>query len=286
MFRQMAFVAFAALLASGAPGKPTSTVGPLQVDNRHSDAQLVADATTDYGKTKTEVTLGFARVSGRVKLDNDVPANSSFDFSMYPATSMSAPINEDGKFLTHWLANMANHTLVCFHSKTIVRRPDGRLEATGTLVLTRVDRILDATPNEGYAGPTYGPPILHRVTHEATFVFDVPQKDGAIVASGSTSMFREDFPQLVKAVVNTYWPPLVQDEKCQAPNTIGEDYQGTQCSGTFLEAPGLPDAPHSANAEDLPGSTTFNTLVANHLTILVHLHLNPNGATETAAAGD
>jgi hypothetical protein len=30
-------------------------------------------------------------------------------------------------------------------------------------------------------------------------------------------MFREDFPQLLRAVVGTYWPPLVQDKNCESP---------------------------------------------------------------------
>src|SRR5207245_7330578 len=139
------------------------------------------------------------------------PSKSRVDFRIYPATSMSPVIGEDGKFLSHWLENLSNHTLVCFHSKKVVRTPDGRLQATGELAVTRVDRNVEMIPNEAYAGPVYGPPMIHRVSREATFVFDFPagdgkeQKESSIEASGSTSMFREDFPQLVKTVVSTYW---------------------------------------------------------------------------------
>jgi len=291
MLKYAVLFAVAGMLAMGAPSKSTFTGGSWQVDARHSDAQLITDATTDYGKTKLDLTLGFARVNGRVELDND-PAKSSFDFRIYPATSMAPPIDEDGKFLSQWLANLSNHTLVCFHSKGAVRTPDGRLQTTGNLILTRVDRNVEATPSEAYAGPVYGPPMIHRVSHEATFVFDFPaadgkgQKDGGIVAAGSTRMFREDYPQLVKAVVSTYWPLVVQDKNCEAQAGAGEDYRGSQCSGTLLEAPGLPEPPVASNAEDIGAAQNFNALVGNHLNILVHMRLLPKSSGQPATVGN
>jgi polyisoprenoid-binding protein YceI len=278
-----------AVLGLDVPNRPASMAGSWQVDARLSDAKLITDATTDYGKTKMKVTLGFARVNGRVTIDDSDPTKSSIEFRFYPATSMAPAIDEDGKFLSHWLENMSNNTLVCFHSKRVVRTPDGRLQATGELAVTRVDRNVEMTPNEAYAGPVYGPPVIHRISHEATFVFDFPaatgsgQKESSIKASGSTSMFREDFPQLVRTVVSTYWPPLVQDENCQVP-AANEAYSGAQCTGTYLSTPGLPEAPHAANAEDLPGPPNFNALVGNHLTVLIHLSLAPKSSGESGVA--
>ena len=289
MLKYTVLLAVAGMLAMGAPSKSTFTGGSFQVDARHSDAQLITDATTDYGKRKIDVTLGFARVNGRVELGNDDLAKSTFDFRIYPATSMAPAINEDGKFLSDWLANLSNHTLVCFHSKGAVRTADGRMQTTGNLILTRVDRNVEATPSEAYAGPVYGPPMIHRVSREATFVFDFPAADGngnGIVASGSTRMFREDYPQLASAVVSTYWPPVVQDKNCQAQAGVGEDYRGSQCTGTLLEAPGLPEAPHAANGEDVGAAQNFNTVVGNRLNILVHLRLLPKSSEEQAAAGN
>lgn len=291
MFKHTAVFAAAAVLALGAPGKPSSTAGSWQVDTHHSDARLISDATTDYGKTKLDFTLGFARVRGRMTLDDADPTKSSVDLNMYPATSMISNIDEDGKFLSYWLSNLSNHTLVCFHSKAIVRMPDGRLQAKGNLVITRVDRNVETASGEAYAGPVYGPPMIHRVVHDATFVFDAPaadrssQKEGGIQLSGSTNMFREDFPRLVRAVVSTYWPALVQDKNC-VPSAAGEGYHGSQCTGTFLEGPALPEAPHAANAEDIPGPSNFNAVVGNHLTILVHLRLTAKASGESAAGGN
>jgi len=290
MLKVAAVIALVGLLALSLPSKPASTGGTWQVDTRHSDAQLKTDATTDFGKTKMDVTLGFARVRGRVILDDADPTKSSVNLSIYPAGSMTPAIDEDGKFLSTWLANLSNHTLVCFHSKNVVRTPDGRLQATGDLVLTRVDRNVELTPSEAYAGPVYGPPMVHRIVREATFVFNLPgqtkgQNDGELLASGSTNLHREDFPQLVKAVLTTSWPPVVQDKNCPELPPAGEDYHGSQCTGTVLEPPALPQAPSATNGEDYPGSSNFNSLTGNRLAILVHLHLAPRSSAAMAAGG-
>lgn len=292
MIKCTALLALAGMLVLGVPNTPAPTAGSWRVDTGHSDAQLITDATTDYGKTKIDVTLGFARIRGRVNLDDADPTKSSVDLTLYPATGVSPVINEDGKFLSQWLANLSNHTLVCFHSKTVVRLPDGRIQATSNLFLTRVERSIDATPSEAYAGPVYGPPVVHRVSHEATFVFDLPapdgkgRKDGVILATGSTKIFREDFPPLLKAAVNTYWPPVIQDKSCANPYTGGgEGYYGPKCTGTLLEAPGLPEAPVAANAEDIGTASNFNAVVGNRLDLLVHLRLLPKDSGEPLAGG-
>jgi polyisoprenoid-binding protein YceI len=289
MFKFAPLLAVAGILTMGASDKSNPAVGSWQVDANHSDAQLITDATTDYGKKKINATLGFARVNGEMKLDGD-PAKSSVEFAIYPATSMLPSTDQSGPFLSQWLTNVANHTLVCFHSKSVVRRDDGKLQTTGNLVLTRVDRnVIESDANEAYSGPVYGPPILHRVTHEATFIFDLPtpsgnlQKEAALRTSGSTSMYRENFPQLVRTVTNTYWPPVVQDENCQYPSA-SEAYQGAQCTGTYLRAAALPQAPEAGNLEDFPGTPGFNAIVGNQLTILVHMRLTPTSAGEQAHA--
>jgi polyisoprenoid-binding protein YceI len=138
-------------------GKPLSPAGSWQVDGRHSDARLSTDDTTDFGKTKVNFTIGFTRVNGVVKLDAAAPTNSAFDFRMYPAGSMAPPIDEEGKVRIEWFANHANSTLMCFHSKGASPAADGRLQTTGNLVLTRVDRNVELTPSEASAGPVYGP---------------------------------------------------------------------------------------------------------------------------------
>jgi polyisoprenoid-binding protein YceI len=285
MSKHMAVFAIAVLFALGiltlGAKTPASLAGSWLVDARHSDAQLITDGTSDYGKTKIDVTLGFARVMGALRIDD--PTKSSVDLHIYPATSMAEPIEEDGKFKSRWMANRANQTMLCFHSKNVARTPDGRLQTTGDLILVRVDRnveVPDAT--EAYAGPVYGPPITHRATRQATLVFDLPadgsgQKDGGIQATASTKVFREDFPQMLKAVLNTYWPPVVQDESCQGP-APGEAYNGARCTGTVLQGPILPEDPGTHIGEDYPGPQNFNARVGEQLTLVVHMRLMPGTA--------
>ncbi len=278
-----------AVLGLGVSTKPASMTGTWQVDTRHSDAQLVTDGTTNYGKTKIDFTLGYGRVNGSVNLDDADPAKSSVVFRFYPATSMSPRIAENGKFLSQWLMNVSNTTLVCFHSKTVQRMPDGRLQTTGDLTLTRVDRNVELDPTEAYSGPTYGPPIVHRVSREATFVFDLRPADGngAMEATTSTTIGRENFPQLVKAVVGTTWPAVIQDENCQNPSGGSESYRGFQCTGTFMESSGLPPAPGLQVAEDYSGPpSNFNAVVGNHLNIMLHLRLMAKASGAQAAAGE
>jgi hypothetical protein len=296
MLRHTVVFAVASILGLGVLGlgthdKPASMAGSWQVDIRHSDAKLITDATTDYGKTKINIALGYARIRGVFKIDDADPAKSSVEFRFYPAMSMEPSIDEDGKFLKRWLQNPANQTLVCFHSKRVVRTPDGRLQATGELVSTRVDRNVEADPTQAYSGPVYGPPMIHRVSHEATFVLDLreangnEQKDGGIQASGSTKVVREDFPQLVNTVVNTYWPAVVQEQNCQVPD-VSEAYSGAQCTGTYLWTAGLPQESYAANEQDIGVSQNFSAIVGEHLTILLDMHLTARASGEQAAAGD
>jgi polyisoprenoid-binding protein YceI len=270
--------------------EPASLAGSWMVDAHHSDAQLITDGTTDYGKTKIDVTLGFARVIGALRIDDANPTKSSVDLHIYPATSMAEPIEEDGKFKSRWMANRANQTMLCFHSKNVVRTSGGRLQTTGDLILVRVDRNVQATaPNEAYSGPVYGPPITNRASHQATLVFDLPadgsgQKDGGIEASASTKVYREDFPQLLKAVLSTYWPPLVQDENCRQP-APSEAYSGAKCTGTFLRGPSLPEDPGTHIGEDYPGPQNFNAQVGERLNLIVHMRLTPATA-QTMTGGN
>lgn len=282
MFKRVAsVVTVAVILAFNMSGKPVAPSGSWHIDARHSDAQLSTDGTTDFGKTKMHFTVGFTRVNGTMTLNPAVLADSRFDFQMYPADSMAPPIDEEGKFKIEWFANYANDILVSFHSKGATQTSDGRLQTTGNLVLTRVDRNVELTPSEAYAGPVYGPPMIHRIPREATFVFDSPsgsssQKDESILISGSTKVIGEDFPQLVKSVIATYWPPVVQDKNCEVPVSIGgEGYSGSQCTGTFLMASPLPEAPHATGGEDYPGPPGFNAAVGGRLDIVVRLRLTP-----------
>jgi len=293
MSKYKAAIAVLGILALGAlvmtvSGKTASTTsGSFLVDAKHSDAQLITDGTTNFGQQKVNFTLGFGRINGTFKVDNADLANSKIDLHIFPANSDAPILGEDGKLKAQWLANVANHTLMCFHSKTITRTADGKLQVTGDLVITRVDRNVDIEPTEAYSGPTYGPPIVHRVVRPATFVFDLSGGTGAkdpLRATGSTSVSREGFPELVRAVVATNWPPVVMDKNCTNPSAGTEDYRGFRCTGTFMEAQGLPAAP-TRPGEDYPGPSDYNSIIGNQLTIMVNLRLAPGAAGAQPVAG-
>ncbi len=296
MLKHIAVLAMAVIVALGVLGlkgvsaKPASTAGSWQIDTRHSAVQLITDGTTDYGKAKVDFTVGFGRVNGSMMIDDADPTKSNVVFRFYPATGMGPAIAENGKFLSQWLMNVANHTLVSFHSRTVQRTTDGKLQATGDLTITRVDRNVELDPTEAYSGPTYGPPMAHRVSREATFVFNLSPADGngVMEATTSTIIGRENFPQLVKAVVGATWPPVVQDEDCQNPPGASEAYRGFKCTGTFMEAPGLPPPPGSlVTAEDYSGvPSDFDAVVGNRLNIVLRLRLMAKASSEPMAGGN
>ena len=295
MLKKIAVLAAAVILALAVLGlgfspKPASMAGSWQVDSRHSAAQLITDGTTDYGKTKVDFTLGFGRVNGHMKINDADPTKSSIVFAFYPSTAMSPIIAEDGKFLSEWLSNQANNTLVCFHSKSVQRTADGKLQATGELAVTRVDRNVDATPSEAYSGPVYGPPMSTgwRAKLLSLSTSRPPMgRSRKTARSGRrprTPCPARISPTLVKAVVASYWPPVVEDENCEAPSGVSEDYRGFRCTGMFMEAAGLPPAPGVAGEDYSGTASNFNAVVGNHLNIMLPSAGTSYGRARTRAA--
>ena len=290
MIKYAALITTVVILALAAPGKPTVPSGDWQVDSRRSDVQLSTDGTTNFGKANTAFTIGFARVGGTVKLDRADSARSSFHLDFYPSNSTTPTVDHDGNVNSDWFSNRANNMMICFHSQNIQKTADGRLKASGTIGMMRVDRNVEMTPNEAYSGPVYGPPILNHVQRPATFVFDLPsadgstQKAGVARVSGSSGMAREDDPPLFRAVIATQWPVLIKEQNCKAAGA-GEAYAGSQCTGAFL-APSFPLGPNASFGEDYPGPRNFNTIVGQRLTTSVHLLLTPAGPGAQASGGN
>jgi polyisoprenoid-binding protein YceI len=260
------------------------------VDSGHSDALFSADGTTNYGKTNTTFTIGSARVSGLLNLNKADVANSRLAFTIYPAVSASPLIDQDGKFVGSEISEVADYTVITFVSNSVAWAHDGKLQVKGQLTVTRIEREMELDPNEAYAGPVFGPPIVRRYTHETSFALTLKDlrisgvsKRGKIQVSASGDVSREDFPELLDAAVETNWPPVVQDENCQMPSTIGEDYAGASCTGALVEVPDLPEPPHADNDEDYPGPADFNYVVGRNLTVLVHMDLSEADGTPLAS---
>jgi polyisoprenoid-binding protein YceI len=214
------------------------------------------DATTSSGRlfqgsaaNPDSVNTGVARVAGKVKLDANDLDDSVFNLSIYPADEQwGHALSTEGTLPAGYVPDATDHTLLTFRSKRILKMGDGKLEVIGDLTLTRVERSVTLTPNEAYAGPVYGDPVIHTETREIRFLFPssalssgtltsvAMQRKGALDLSGSTRVGPEDFPHLLSAVQDTNWPAVVKNERCQMPSTVGEDYHGATCTGTLVAA--------------------------------------------------
>lgn len=57
MLKYAALISLLAVFSLAIPRKPSAPVGLCQVDYRHSDAQLLTNATTNWGKNKTSLSV-------------------------------------------------------------------------------------------------------------------------------------------------------------------------------------------------------------------------------------
>jgi hypothetical protein len=188
--------------------------GAWQVDAGHSIARL------SLGAGSQSVDIGVASVSGTVVFDSSDPAD--------PAVHLN--IKSDNRL-------SPNSPEISFKSERSAITSDGKLAVVGKLSVTRVERSVTMEPNEAYAGPVYGEPVLHTDTREVMMVFPVTSlpaaQNGAIQLSASITVGREAFPQLLSALEPGNWPAVVvEDENCTTPSTVGEDYSGPICTAT------------------------------------------------------
>jgi hypothetical protein len=189
---------------------------PWQIDSGHSYARL------SLGAGSNALEIGVARVSGDVVFDANDPVDPVVNLRI-------APENDTG----------ADHATISFSSKRSMITADGKLAVTGELTVTRIERSATMEPNEAYSGPQYGDSVTRTESRQATLVFSDPGQNpvhnGVMRFVGNTYVSREHFPQLLDALTLDDWPPqLVNDEKCAAPSTIGEDYHGVKCTGTVI----------------------------------------------------
>ncbi|HXM69424.1 MAG TPA: YceI family protein [Candidatus Acidoferrum sp.] len=197
------------------------------------------------------VNAGVALVTGRAKLDENNIGNSTFDLSIYPADERwGHALRADGTLPANYVPDATDHTLMTFHSKRVRRMADGKLEVIGKLTVACVERSVTLTPNDAYAGPVYGDPVIYAETREVRFLFPsfsskpssgrlssvaLDQKV-SLGLTGRAGVGHEDFPELLNAIQDTNWPSVVQNEQCQMPSTIGDDYSGATCTGTLIAA--------------------------------------------------
>jgi len=210
------FVMFAWLiLATITFSVPANAQDAWQIDPRSSVARL------SLGSRQNAVEIGLGRVSGDVVFDVSDPADPVVTLKISP----EGPQRANAK--------------ISFTSRRSAVTRDGKLEVTGDLSFTRVERSVTMEPNEAYAGPVYGEPVELRETREITFVISdrgrPKTQSGTIQLPASASVRGEDFPSFVNSLAGGVWPKmLVNDEQCGTTLTISEDYAGVACTGNVV----------------------------------------------------
>lgn len=194
---------------------------------------------------------GVARVTGVVNIDSNNLDNSVVDLNIFPADEeWGHALTPEGTLPSDYVPDATDQTLLRFQSRRFVKLGNGELEVVGDLTLTRVERSVTIDSIEAYAGPVYGDPVIHNETREIAFRFGNlseallsgssnavgPQEKANVDLSGAVRIANEDFPDLLNAIQDTNWPTVVENEKCQMPSTIGDDYHGTSCTGTVIAA--------------------------------------------------
>ena len=193
----------------------------FQVDPQYSFARL------SLGSGAQSQQIDIAPVSGKVVFDSSDPADPVVDLKFKPGV---------------WLG--AEYSEISFKSKRPAITRDGKLAVVGDLSLTRVESSATWDPNEAYRGPEYGKPVVQTDTREATLVFpdaSLPaDQNGGTRLSASTTIGREDFPQLLADLESGGGSRTAAvDNSCAIPSTVGEDYSGLICTGSpVATAPG------------------------------------------------
>jgi polyisoprenoid-binding protein YceI len=233
------------------------------------------------------VNTGVARVTGKMRLDTNVPDNSAFNLSIYPADEdWGRALSPEGALPTGYVPDATDQTLLTFKSTRTLKTGNGKFEVIGDLTLTRVERTVTAEPTEAYAGPVYGDPVIHADTREIKFQFStlsaalLPgpltpatfQNKGAQEIVGSARVGHEDFPELLGAIKETNWPSVVKNQDCHI-SSIGEDYSGAQCIGTLIAATGDHNCQMPASVGEDYSGPLCTPATGNQTTIVLDLKL-------------
>jgi len=287
----MTLVSAALLVTSLALASDTWTL-----DTSRSNAVLFQGSKA----SPNSMSSGVARVTGKVKLDLSDLDNSVFDLSIYPVgEKWGHALSPQGALQSGYVSDATDKNLLTFKSTRILRTGNGRLEVVGDLTLTRVERAVTVTPNEAYAGPVYGDPVIHSETREITFRFPnlsaarlsgpltpgTSQKNRAPGIVGSAQVAREEFPELVSALEEANWPPVVQNKDCHMPSGAGEDYSGAVCTETLIAATSDGNCHMPASVGEDYSSPLCTPPAGDQTKIVLDLKLLSTGSEPSVANG-
>jgi len=105
--------ALAAILVAGSAAPALAQTTNWKLNSEHSAGRLSVGSTADPNAV---FDTGIARVKGSVRLNAGSPANSWFDFTIYPADEGPASVNEDGSLNIAEFSNVPRSTVINFRS--------------------------------------------------------------------------------------------------------------------------------------------------------------------------
>jgi len=250
------------------------------IDSEHSTASIFLAQSSD---PDPGLNIAVAMAAGTMNLDSADPSKLSFQLTIFPADQGTALLNPDGTFRAGAYAALSRYTLMSFHSKPALRDQSGKLQLTGDLTVTYVERESPADWNIGYSGPTAITPVAEIATREIIFTFDkLPseivhgQRVGWLEMTGLGKLALEDLPSLRGWLWRSVWPLVVEDRDCYMPNYSASmrDYNGAVCTGQLVETKPPKEGPHSFGV-DYSGARAEAPKKINEVRILLDLKLRP-----------
>jgi len=281
--------ALATLLAAGVAAPALAQNTNWKLNSEHSVGRFSVASAADPNAI---FSVGIARIKGSVRLDAGSLTDCSFDFTIYPADAGPASINEDGSVNAAEFSNVARSTAINFRSKEAKFTRDGKLEVTGDLTLSHLERPFLIAYNEAYGGAVYGEPEVRSATREVKFVFDKAPAAAAIAGTrrklklaASADIKTEDFPGFFEAVTNVNWPAVVEDQACQELARNGEEYHGTGCTDTPVVISSRSPASVTVS-EDYPGPDPATPRIRDDVKIALTLELKRSASGDAEAYGN
>ena len=97
------------------------------------------------------------------------------------------------------------------------------------------------------------------------------QKKRVLEILGSARVVREEFPELLNAMKETKWPPVVQKKDCHIPSIVGEGYSGARCAGTLIAGTRDDNCHMPASVGEDHSGPEFAPSTGNQTTIVLDL---------------
>ena len=223
-----------------------------QIDAGHSAATIFLAQSGDPGPG---LNIAVAMAVGTVDFDSADPSKLSLQLNIIPADQDQALLNPNGTLRASAYAALSRYTIMSFQSKPAIRDQNGKLQLTGDLTVTYIEREAPTDWNVGYSGPTTITPVSKSVTRKVTFTFDKSasdiaygQKVGWMGIAGLGTVPLEDLPALHDLLSSSVWPMLVEDRSCYMPNysVSMREYHGAVCIGNFVETKPPKEVPYSS----------------------------------------